>query len=40
VTKALERGLSVAENVTLTGSSRASVKRYRQAVEKQLVNTT
>jgi predicted transcriptional regulator len=27
---ALERGLSVAEIVTLTGISRASVKRYRQ----------
>jgi DNA invertase Pin-like site-specific DNA recombinase len=30
VTKALAKGLSVAESVTLTGSSRASVKRYRQ----------
>lgn len=30
VAKALERGLSVAEIVTLTGISRASVKRYRQ----------
>lgn len=30
VTKALEKGLSVAEMVTLTGISRASVKRYRQ----------
>jgi DNA invertase Pin-like site-specific DNA recombinase len=30
VAKALEKGLSVAEMVTLTGSSRASVKRYRQ----------
>jgi DNA invertase Pin-like site-specific DNA recombinase len=29
VAKALERGLSVAEIVTLTGISRASVKRYR-----------
>jgi hypothetical protein len=29
VAKALERGLSVAEMVTLTGSSRASVKCYR-----------
>jgi len=30
VAKALEKGLSVAEIVTLTGISRASVKRYRQ----------
>jgi DNA invertase Pin-like site-specific DNA recombinase len=30
VAKALERGLSVAEIVTLTGISRASVKRYHQ----------
>jgi DNA invertase Pin-like site-specific DNA recombinase len=30
VTKALAKGLSVAEIVTLTGISRASVKRYRQ----------
>ncbi|NML64416.1 recombinase family protein [Hymenobacter sp. RP-2-7] len=30
VATALERGLSVAEIVTLTGISRASVKRYRQ----------
>jgi DNA invertase Pin-like site-specific DNA recombinase len=30
VAKALERGLSVAESFTLTGSSRANVKRYRQ----------
>ena len=29
VAKALEKGLSVAEIVTLTGISRASVKRYR-----------
>jgi len=29
VGKALEKGLSVAEIVTLTGISRASVKRYR-----------
>ncbi|RZL07739.1 MAG: recombinase family protein [Hymenobacter sp.] len=33
VTKALEKGLSVAEIVTLTGISRASVKRYRQELE-------
>lgn len=32
VAKALERGLSVAEIVTLTGISRASVKRYRQDI--------
>jgi DNA invertase Pin-like site-specific DNA recombinase len=32
VAKALERGLSVAEIVTLTGISRASVKRYRRDV--------
>ena len=30
VAKALEKGLSVAEIVTLTGISRAIVKRYRQ----------
>jgi DNA invertase Pin-like site-specific DNA recombinase len=30
VARALERGLSVAEIVTLTGIRRASVKRYRQ----------
>ncbi|MGI4735222.1 MAG: helix-turn-helix domain-containing protein [Janthinobacterium lividum] len=30
VAKALEKGLSVAEIVTLTGISRASVKRYWQ----------
>lgn len=30
VNKALEKGLSVAEIVTLTGISRASVKSYRQ----------
>jgi predicted transposase YdaD len=30
VTKALAKGLSVAEIVTLTGISRASVKCYRQ----------
>ena len=30
VTKALQKGLSVAEIVALTGISRASVKRYRQ----------
>lgn len=30
VAKALEKGLSVAEIVALTGISRASVKRYRQ----------
>jgi DNA invertase Pin-like site-specific DNA recombinase len=30
VTKAFARGLSVAEIVTLTGISRASVKRYRR----------
>jgi DNA invertase Pin-like site-specific DNA recombinase len=30
VAKAFEKGLSVAEIVTLTGISRASVKRYRQ----------
>ncbi|MGI4869646.1 MAG: helix-turn-helix domain-containing protein [Janthinobacterium lividum] len=30
VAKALAKGLSVAEIVTLTGISRASVKRYRQ----------
>jgi DNA invertase Pin-like site-specific DNA recombinase len=30
--KALEKGLSVAEIVTLTGISRASVKRYRQEI--------
>jgi DNA invertase Pin-like site-specific DNA recombinase len=33
VAKALERGLSVAEIVTLTGISRASVKRYRQELK-------
>jgi hypothetical protein len=32
VAKALERGLSVAEIVTLTDISCASVKRYRQAL--------
>jgi predicted transcriptional regulator len=30
VTKAFAKGLSVAEIVTLTGISRASVKRYRR----------
>jgi DNA invertase Pin-like site-specific DNA recombinase len=35
VATALERGLSVAEIVTLTGISRASVKRYRQDIEGQ-----
>ena len=35
VATALERGLSVAEIVTLTGISRASVKRYRQDIEDQ-----
>jgi DNA invertase Pin-like site-specific DNA recombinase len=34
VATALERGLSVAEIVTLTGISRASVKRYRQEIEE------
>ncbi|RZL05069.1 MAG: recombinase family protein, partial [Hymenobacter sp.] len=32
VAKALAKGLSVAEIVTLTGISRASVKRYRQEI--------
>jgi len=36
VATALERGLSVAEIVTLTGISRASVKRYRQEIERQI----
>jgi DNA invertase Pin-like site-specific DNA recombinase len=35
VATALERGLSVAEIVTLTGISRASVKRYRQEISEQ-----
>jgi DNA invertase Pin-like site-specific DNA recombinase len=35
IATALERGLSVAEIVTLTGISRASVKRYRQDIEEQ-----
>lgn len=35
VAKALEKGLSVAEIVTLTGISRASVKRYRQELFTQ-----
>jgi DNA invertase Pin-like site-specific DNA recombinase len=34
VARALERGLSVAEIVDLTGISRASVKRYRQELEQ------
>ena len=33
VKKALERGLSVAETVSLTGISKASVKRYRKQIE-------
>jgi DNA invertase Pin-like site-specific DNA recombinase len=34
VKKALERGLSVAEIVSLTGISLFSVKRYRKQIEK------
>ena len=34
VKKALERGLSVAETVNLTGISMSSVKRYRKQLEK------
>lgn len=34
VKKALERGLSVAETVSLTGISISSVKRYRKQLEK------
>lgn len=34
VKKALERGLSVAETVSLTGISQSSVKRYRKQLEK------
>lgn len=34
VKKALERGLSVAETVSLTGISMSSVKRYRKQLEK------
>lgn len=34
VKKALERGLSVAETVSLTGISMSSVKRYRKQIEK------
>lgn len=33
VAKALEQGLSVTEIVTLTGSSRASLKRYRHNLQ-------
>jgi DNA invertase Pin-like site-specific DNA recombinase len=35
VAKALVKGLSVAEIITLTGSSRASVKRYRHELTAQ-----
>ena len=34
VKKALERGLSVAETVSLTGISMSSVKRYRKQIER------
>ena len=34
VKKAVERGLSVAETVSLTGISMSSVKRYRKLIEK------
>ena len=34
VKKALERGLSVAETVSLTGISMSSVKRYRKQIEQ------
>jgi len=34
VKKALERGLSVAETVSLTGISISSVKRYQKLLEK------
>jgi DNA invertase Pin-like site-specific DNA recombinase len=34
VKKAVERGLSVAETVSLTGISMSSVKRYRKQIEK------
>ncbi len=37
VKKALEKGLSVAETVELTGISLSSVKRYRQHVQAQLI---
>ena len=39
VKKALERGLSVAETVNLTGISTSSVKRYRRLLEAQLTTT-
>lgn len=34
VKKAVERGLSVAETVSLTGMSMSSVKRYRKQIER------
>ena len=34
VKKAVERGLSVAETVSLTGISMSSVKRYRKQIER------
>ncbi|WP_037299646.1 recombinase family protein, partial [Runella limosa] len=36
VKKALERGLSAAETVSLTGISMSSVKRYRKQIEKTI----
>jgi DNA invertase Pin-like site-specific DNA recombinase len=36
VKTAVERGLSVAETVSLTGISMSSVKRYRKQLEKVL----
>lgn len=40
VKKALERGLSVAETVNLTGISISSVKRYRKQIEKISIQTS
>ncbi|GAB4024589.1 hypothetical protein GCM10028773_47430 [Spirosoma koreense] len=37
VKKAVERGLSVTETVSLTGISISSVKRYRKLIDKDLV---